>query len=176
MKNANLVSRLLGCLALALAPVFFTGCRGEKPADVAVAKTVADFFPIKVGDKTVRMQVAVLPGEQERGLMNRRDLGRDDGMIFVFAQPRKMSFWMKNTPTALDIAYFTPEGELAEVWPAYPLDEKPIPSRSDRLKFVVETNQGWFRANGVQPGAKLDMKALTEALKARGFEPRNFGL
>jgi hypothetical protein len=37
-------------------------------------------------------------------------------------------------------------------------------------------NQGWFRANGVQPGAKFDTKALAEALKARGFEPRNFGL
>ena len=108
--------------------------------------------------------------------MNRRDLGQDEGMIFLFAQSRRMSFWMKNTPTPLDIAYFTPEAELAEVWPAYPFDERAIPSRSDRVRFVLEMNQGWFRANGVQPGAKLDVKGLAEAVKARGFEPRNFGL
>jgi hypothetical protein len=65
---------------------------------------------------------------------------------------------------------------LLEYYPAYPFDEKPVPSRSQRLQFVVETNQGWFKANGVKPGARLEMKALSAALAARGFDPQNFGI
>jgi uncharacterized protein len=176
VKNANLVSRFLGCLVLGLATVFLAGCPKEKPAAPSAPKTIADFFPIKVGDKTVRVQIAILDAEMERGLMGRLDLGKDDGMIFVFAQPRRMSFWMKNTPTPLDIGYFTPDAELAEVYQAFPLDERPIPSRSLRIQYVLEMNQGWYRANGVQPGAKFDVKALAAAVKARGFEPWRFGL
>lgn len=63
-----------------------------------------------------------------------------------------------------------------EYYPAYPFDEKSLPSRSQRLQFVVETNQGWFRANGIKPGARLDLKALSAALTARGFDPRKFGI
>jgi hypothetical protein len=37
-------------------------------------------------------------------------------------------------------------------------------------------NQGWYRKNGVKPGAKLDLKALAEAVKARGFVPARYGL
>ena len=40
----------------------------------------------------------------------------------------------------------------------------------------MEMNQGWFEFNGVKPGAKLDLKALAAALKARGFAPRDYGL
>jgi uncharacterized membrane protein (UPF0127 family) len=174
VKNANLVS-----LALALcAALVFGGCDREAaaPAAPAIPKTVADWFAIKVGDRTVRMELAVLPSEQEHGLMGRRDLGRDEGMLFVFHTPQAMSFWMHNTPTPLDIAYFTPEGALAEVYPAFPFDEKPLPSRNPRLQFVLEMNQGWYRDNGVRPGAQLDLPAVTAALKARGFEAREFGL
>jgi uncharacterized membrane protein (UPF0127 family) len=145
-------------------------------AQGAAMKGAADWFSIKVGDKTLRMQLAVRPKELERGLMERRDLGTDDAMVFVFGRPQGMSFWMRNTPTPLDIAYFSPEGVLLEYYPAYPFDEKPVPSRSQRLQFVVETNQGWFKANGVKPGARLEMKALSAALAARGFDPQNYGI
>lgn len=139
-------------------------------------KTVADFFPINVGGKTVRMQLAVRSAEMQRGLMERRDLGRDDGMIFVYEKPQRMSFWMHNTPTALDIGFFNPDGALEEVYPMYPFDETTVASRGERLQFALEMNQGWFRDNGVKPGAQLDMKALVAALKARGFEPVLFGI
>ena len=142
----------------------------------APAKTVADFFNIKVGDKTVRMQLAVRADEMQRGLMERRDLGRDDGMLFVYEQPQRMSFWMHNTPTALDIGFFDAAGVLQEVYPMHPFDETTVASRGERLRFALEMNQGWFGQNGVKPGAQLDVKALAEALKARGFEPAKFGL
>ncbi len=151
-------------------------CRDEVPGAPAELKTVADRFPIAVGDKTVMMQLAVLPSELERGLMQRRDLGPDDGMIFVFAAPQRLSFWMRNTPTPLDIGYFTPEGELAEVYPMFPYDERSVSSRGSRLQLALEMNQGWFSSRGVRPGAKLDLKALGAALRARGLDSRKLGL
>ena len=122
------------------------------------------------------MQVAALPPELEHGLMERRDLGRDEGMLFVFRTPQTLSFWMRNTPTPLDLGYFTPSGELAEIYPLYPFDEVPVKSRGDRLQFALEMNQGWFRERGVKPGARLDLKAVAAALKERGLDPSRFGL
>lgn len=162
----------LGAALLALA-----GC-GQGGADRAAApsKTVADYFPIRVGAQTVRMQLAVYPAEMERGLMERRDLAADQGMLFVYAQPQQMSFWMHDTPTPLGIGFFNAAGELLEVYPMQPYDESVIKSRSTAVQFALEMNQGWFRGQGVQPGDRLDLQALGSALQARGLKPAAFGL
>lgn len=163
----------MGCgLALLLA----AGCGSKAPAPEATPKSVTDYFPIKVGDRTVRMQLAVLAHEMERGLMERTDLGPDDGMIFVYRSTQGMSFWMHDTPTPLDIGFFTADGTLAEIYPMLPYDDKTVSSRSRDLKFALEMNLHWYRDNGVKPGAKLDLQALAAALKARDFEPRALGL
>ncbi|PTX96689.1 DUF192 domain-containing protein [Opitutus sp. ER46] len=148
----------------------------QKKSGVESRKTVADFFSIKVGEKVVRLQLAVLDVEQERGLMFRRDLGPDDGMLFVYPRTQRMSFWMRNTPTPLDIGYFDAQGVLREIYPLQPFDEAAVASRSTEIKFPLEMPQGWFAAKGVRPGAQLDLKAVAAALKERGFEPRQFGL
>ena len=87
-----------------------------------------------------------------------------------------MSFWMRNSPTPLDIGFFSPDGVLEEVYPLHPFDETTVASHGDRLQFALEMNQGWFRENGVKPGVQLDLKAVGAALKARGFDARKFGL
>ncbi len=185
MKNANPVSRLLIAAALVSASSALVACAKDKTVGAkgaaagtttAAARTVTDFFPITVGGRTVRMQLAVRSHEMQRGLMQRRDLGRDDGMIFVYETPQQMSFWMRNTPTPLDIGFFNSSGVLEEVYPLHPFDETAVASSGMRLQFALETNQGWYQANGVKPGAQLDVKALTAALKERGFDPKRFGL
>ncbi len=126
-------------------------------AATGTLKSAADFFPVKVGDRIVRMQLAVRPGEMQRGLMERRDLGPDEGMLFVYERPQALSFWMRNTPTPLDIGFFDRAGVLQEVYPLHPFDETPVASRGRELQFALEMNQGWFRASGIKPGAKLDL-------------------
>ena len=149
-----------------------TGCgRGDAPGAQAGSKTTADFFAIKVGNQSVQMQLAVRMDEMQHGLMERRDLQPAQGMLFIYEKPQQQSFWMRNTPTPLDVGFFDPTGELQEVYPLYPFDETPVRSRSKGLKFALEMNQGWFAAHGVKPGAKLDLKALAVALKERGFDP-----
>lgn len=170
----TLVAFLRG--AVALLALALVACAKNKPAETSVPEPVSHFFVIKVADHDVRMQLAVYEGEQERGLMDRRDLGPDDGMLFVYQKPQQMRFWMRNTPTPLDIGYFDENGVLLEVYPMQPFDESTVSSRSQSIKFPLEMNQGWYRANGIKPGAKLDLKALAVAMKARGFDPRKFGL
>jgi uncharacterized protein len=154
-----------------------SGCGEHKSvAPAADAKSPNSYFAIKLGDQTVQLQIAALPDEQMHGLMFRRDLGADQGMIFVFPRGQRQAFYMRNTPTPLDIGYFDGDGVLKEIYPMYPFDETSITSRSDRIQFCVEMNQGWYQKAGVKPGAKLDMQALVAALKARGIDPIEYGL
>ncbi|MDR1282365.1 MAG: DUF192 domain-containing protein [Opitutaceae bacterium] len=148
---------LAGILALA----GLAGCNEKKGPET--------FFPIRVGNATARLQLAVTPSEMERGLMGRTDLADDDGMIFVYRAPRRMSFWMRNTPTPLDIGFFDTDGVLREVYPMQPYDETAVASRSRALCHALEMKQGWYRSRGIRPGDRLDLAALDKALKARGL-------
>lgn len=175
MKNANPVS-LPSLVALTLLGLLLAGCDGATDAAKGPFKSVHDHFPIRVGERTLRLQLAVTGMEMQRGLMERPALDPDEGMLFVYRRPQVMSFYMRNTPLPLDIGFFDPEGRLREHYPLHPFDENPVRSRDERLQFALEVRQGWFRENQVRPGAALDLKAVREALKARGFDPEAMGV
>jgi uncharacterized membrane protein (UPF0127 family) len=156
--------------------LFASGCGRDMPEAARPSKTVSDWFAIKVADQAVQMQLAIFPSEMEHGLMGRRELGSDQGMLFVYHEPGQRSFWMRNTPLPLDIGFFSRDGKLKEFYPMLPFDESSIRSRSDAIEFALEMNQGWFHNHGIRPGAALDLAALREALKARGVAPEDFGL
>lgn len=151
-------------------------CGGSDAGKNAEPRTVDDRFTIRVGGRPVQLQVAALPAELQKGLMFRQTMGADEGMLFVFAEPQPQSFWMRNTTLPLDIGYFDAAGELKEIYPLYPLDERPVPSRSRGIQFCLEMNQGWFKQADVKPGARLDLKAVAAALHARGLKPAAAGL
>ena len=180
---------LFARVGLAVVMLALAGCAqgsesaGAKPkaavvavAKVAEVKDVQTFFPLTVGGRELRVQVVVTLAEMQRGLMGRRDLGADEGMVFVYPVPQRMSFWMKNTPTPLDIGFFKADGKLGEVYPLYPYDETAVSSVGMDYTLALEVNQGWFAKQGLKPGAKLDLAQLAEALAARGFEPRRYGV
>lgn len=171
------------CLAVAM--VALAGCAkgGEgasrpelKVATGAEAKSVDAFFPLTVGEKTLRVQVVVTQDEQQRGLMGRRDLGPDDGMVFIYPMPQQMSFWMRNTPTPLDIGFFTADGALGEVYAMYSFDETPVRSAGSDYTLALEVNQGWFAKNGLKPGVKVNLAQLADALRARGYRPERYAV
>jgi uncharacterized membrane protein (UPF0127 family) len=173
-KNANPVSAAWAAvLVLALA----SGCgRGADATAVAARRSVFDRFTIAVAGRPASLHVAVLDPEQERGLMQRPDLAGDEGMVFVNKSPKALSFWMRNTPEPLDLAYLSPEGEVREVYALLPLDERPVCSADTRLQFALEMRRGWFAENGVHPGTRIDLSALASALRDRGFDPADYGL
>ncbi len=158
-----------------LAALALAGC-GPGPGERTAAsdKSVWDHFSVKLDGHAASLQLAVLPDEQQRGLMQRPDLGRDEGMIFVDARPHRLSFWMRNTPEPLDVAFLSPEGEVAEIYPLLPLDERAVSSHGDQLQMAIEMPSGWFASHGIHPGSRVDMAAVKAALKDRGFDPARF--
>ena len=196
VKNANFLAHLAHALfsvpaapaaALALAATLaLTGCGNDNNATApagasgAAVKTSADYFTINVAAAPVRMQLAVEQpdnmNEMMRGLMGRRDLAEDQGMIFVYRNAQPVSFWMRNTPTALDIGFFTKDGALSEVRQMFPFDETSVSSARNDIQYALEMNQGWFARHNLKSGAPLDLKALAAALKARGFNPADYGI
>lgn len=153
---------------------FLLGTAGCRPAQESAPFT--NYFPLSVGAKTVQVQIALTEEEQRQGLMFRESLGEDQGMLFLFPQPKQMRFWMRNTTIALDIGYFNSEGVLKEIYPLYPLDETAVESRGEDLQIALEVNQGWFARNGIQPGTKLDLSQLATSLRSRGFDPEVYNL
>ena len=149
------------------------------PAVLLAAIAAAAEGPVldlTAGIHVIHAEIAYTNAVRMQGLMHRERLGPNQGMIFVYPVPQRQSFWMRNCPTPLDVGYFFAAGDLAEVYPMYPYDERPVTSRSDNIKFILEMNQGWYNARGVRPGARLDFRALGAAVRARGFDPKKFGL
>lgn len=134
------------------------------------------YFEMTLREQTIRVQLALSDAEITRGLMFRESMDADAGMLFVFPEAGRRSFYMRNTFIPLDVAYFTRDGILREIYPMYPRDETGVPSRRDDIQLVLEMNQGWFRDNGVKPGARLDLEAVREAMGARGYAPEGYRL
>lgn len=170
MKNANPVSRLMFTTIVALGFVFvLPACGKPTPETKEAPKTALDWFTINMGKTPVEMQVVVTTTEMQKGLMGRRDLEDGQGMLFVYTHGQQVGFWMKNTPTALDIGYISGDGVLREIYPLYPFDEASVPSRRSDIQYALEVKQGWFEQAGIKPGDQLDLAAVSEALVARGL-------
>ncbi|MEI6322471.1 MAG: DUF192 domain-containing protein [bacterium] len=107
---------------------------------------------LSLGTNSLTTQVAADDASRERGLMSRANLGDDEGMVFVFSQPRPVSFWMKDTPTPLSVAYISPSGRILEIHDMKAFDETPVPSDSQAILYALEVTKGWFARHGILPG------------------------
>lgn len=154
--------------------LLFCGCTPE----AASSKTASSdtFFPISINGVTLQLQLALNQSEWSKGLMNREKLMEDHGMLFLFKAPERRSFWMRNTGIPLDLAYFDAHGRLLEIHSLYPYDENSVYSHSKEVLIAVEMNQGWFSRKAIQPGAKLDMEALRQAVVSRGYSSSDYSL
>lgn len=104
---------------------------------------------------TFKVEVAATGEEQNKGLMFRRAMGADEGMIFPINPPRGASFWMRNTVISLDLIFVAPDGRIANIAAdAIPYNEQPLLSEGP-VKAVLELNGGRARALGIAPGDKV---------------------
>jgi uncharacterized protein len=101
-----------------------------------------------------RVELARTDAEQSRGLMFRTEMGADEGMIFPYAPPRQVAFWMKNTVIPLDIIYIGADRRVLNVAQALPYDERPLPS-AGAASGVLELNAGRAAALGIGPGDRV---------------------
>ncbi len=110
---------------------------------------------VRLKGKTLHVEVAVTEAEKEKGLMNRRSLGPDEGMIFVYDQDRRMYFWMKDTYIPLSIAFLSADGTIRQIEDMRPLDQTTIESRMS-VRYAFEANQGAFARWGAGVGDKVE--------------------
>lgn len=110
---------------------------------------------LTIGQVAVKAEVADDAPERSKGLMGRKDLADGEGMLFVFAAPQAMSFWMHDTLLPLSIAYVNGQGVIREIHDLKPLDETPVPSMFDDLMYALEVPQGWFQRNKILPGDRI---------------------
>ena len=156
------MSRTIGGLAFGL--LLLAGCKGHDAAAVATqaapAKTVQVTIASANGPHAFTIETARTAAEQERGLMYRTDLTDDGGMLFApyppeGGPPREANFWMKNTPSPLDIIFIRADHSIARIAEnAVPFDETPIPS-GEPVAAVLELNGGRAAALGIAEGDKV---------------------
>ncbi|MBW6417373.1 DUF192 domain-containing protein [Celeribacter sp. PS-C1] len=101
------------------------------------------------------VEIADDAGERALGLMNRPEMPRSHGMLFIYEQPQPVSFWMANTLIPLDMIFLDQRGVVTRVHDeAVPLDRTPIEG-GDAVFAVLEINGGLAEALGIRPGDHL---------------------
>ncbi|TFL17077.1 DUF192 domain-containing protein [Jannaschia formosa] len=118
------------------------------------------------GTVRFRVELALTPQEQARGLMHREEMARMAGMLFVYDRQQPLSFWMRNTLIPLDMIFLDETGTVINIHPdAVPLDETPIRSEAPGLA-VLEINGGMAETLGLGPGDELRSPAMPQDLAA----------
>jgi uncharacterized protein len=107
------------------------------------------------GPHSFTIEVATTEAERERGLMFRRTLPQDGGMLFVYAEPQPISMWMKNTLIPLDMVFIDAWGRVHRIETrTEPFSTTPIPSDGE-VQAVLELNAGAADAIGLKAGDKV---------------------
>jgi len=108
---------------------------------------------VVTGDSThyFTVQLADEPHEHQRGLMFRKSMPTDHGMLFDFGRADRRSFWMKNTYLPLDIIFVRANGRIANIERGEPHSTASVRSRG-RVRAVLEFNAGTAQQLGIGPG------------------------
>lgn len=124
----------------------------------ALAKTKI----LKIGKKSVSVEIADTNENRAKGLMRRKSLAENHGMFFVFDRQQILSFWMKNTFIPLSIAFINANCVIVDIQKMNPqsvlLKNTPNYTSKNPAKYALEVNQGWFLKNKIQIGNKINCK------------------
>jgi uncharacterized membrane protein (UPF0127 family) len=145
-----------GLLALAQWPAMADGETGQPQMKLPRTQ-------LSAGMHLIDAQVAQTPEQRQIGLMFRREMPQQEGMIFVFEQPATQCFWMRNTVLPLSAAFVGDDGRIANLADMKPMTETSHCS-TQPVRYVLEMNLGWFAKRGIKAGDQLG-GALFQARK-----------
>ena len=129
-------------------------------ASVAVASVWAQGQPqlpqvqLTAGMHRITAEVAADTGSRMQGLMFRKSMAQNAGMVFVFDETATHCMWMKNTYLPLSVAFIDPEGTIVSISDMQPQTENSH-CAAKPARYALEMNRGWFAERGIKPGAKL---------------------
>ena len=140
----SILSLLAWCSCLPL-----VACGASSPSEVILHRQTGE--PIHV-----RVEIADTPEKRQLGLMYRKDLPPDHGMLFLFPRETPQSFWMKNTVLPLDIIYINTARTIVSIAKdTTPFSEQPIPS-GQPAQYVLEVNAGFCERHGIVSGDRIE--------------------
>ena len=159
MKFAN----YFACVLAALLSVSCS--KSETPAAPA-ALTLDDILPkhaqpklptmkIYLGAETLDAELALTEQQEMTGMMYRTNIQDSDAMIFVLPQPQRANFWMKNCPESISAAYITTDGTIQEIHHLEKNDTNGVVAARDDIRFVLETQDGWFDHHHIATGTVM---------------------
>ncbi len=132
--------------ALALASLPAVAQSGPQPK--------LDTTPISAGMHLIQAELAVTPDQQATGMMFRRQMGTNEGMLFVERSAAVRCFWMRNTLLPLTIAFVADDGTIVNLADMEPQSEASHCSAKP-VRYALEMNQGWFAKHGIKAGMRL---------------------
>lgn len=145
------------CLSLLLGHAAIGLAQAQESPQTGLPRTL-----LTAGIHQIDTQLALTPEQRQIGLMYRRDMPQQEGMLFVFEQPATQCFWMKNTILPLTAAFVDDSGTIVNL-----ADMKPQTTdshcSSKPVRYVLEMNVGWFAKKGLKAGSKLGGKPFEPA-------------
>ena len=115
-----------------------------------------DTIDVAINGQVLRLEVARTTEEQAKGLMHRKTLPENQGMLFPYESDRKLSFWMKDTAIPLSIAFLAADGTIKEIYDMRPFSLKTVSTRQS-VRFALEVNQGLFVRLGIGVGDRVEL-------------------
>ena len=117
------------------------------------------------GPVTVEVEVADTPEKRAQGLMYRRDLARDAGMLFAFPAESEQHFWMKNTPLPLDMIFIGANRRIVGIVAnTRPFSERLL-SVGDPTRYVLEVHAGFCARKGIITGDRVEFVRVEDAAR-----------
>lgn len=136
-----------------MGPVLFVASALAQPAPEAPQMDLPR-TSLRAGMHQLDVQVAQTPRQREIGLMYRQEMPEFEGMLFVFEHAGVQCFWMKNTLLPLTAAFVADDGRIVNLADMAPQTTDSHCS-DEPVRYVLETNQGWFEARHIRAGQKL---------------------
>ena len=125
------------------------------PDGITQAQPKLPSIKLFVGAVEMEAEQALTDRQIKTGMMFRKTMGNNEGMIFVFERPKRQGFWMKNCLVPMSAAYIDPQGRINEIVKLEPHNSNSVMSRSFQIQYVLEAPRGWFKENGLGPGVTI---------------------
>jgi uncharacterized protein len=109
---------------------------------------------LNAGMHLIRAEVVSEPGTRAEGLMYRKSMAQNAGMLFIFDEAAVHCMWMKNTLIPLSVAFIDDRGAIVNIADMEPQTEASH-CAAQPVRYALEMNRGWFAARGVKPGSRL---------------------
>jgi uncharacterized membrane protein (UPF0127 family) len=109
---------------------------------------------LNAGMHLIRAEVVSEPGTRAQGLMYRKSMPQNAGMLFIFDEAEVHCMWMKNTLIPLSVAFIDDRGAIVNIADMEPQTEASH-CAAQPVRYALEMNRGWFGARGVKPGSRL---------------------